>query len=130
MKASLSFRKGNVRLSTDVNAPPYPQLPPPPPPPLQFSTPPPLSPPNPPPPLKMRPLLRPPFLIHRALQRSFRTPPPRLGIKPFLLADIGEGIRECEVIQWFVEPEARVEQFDKLCEVQSDKASVEVRSVG
>jgi hypothetical protein len=36
------------------------------------------------------------------------------------------GIRECEVIQWFVEPEARVEQFDKLCEVQSDKASVEV----
>lgn len=36
------------------------------------------------------------------------------------------GIRECEVIQWFVEPEARVEQFDKLCEVQSDKASVDV----
>ena len=30
------------------------------------------------------------------------------------------------MIQWFVEPEARVEQFDKLCEVQSDKASVEV----
>lgn len=40
----------------------------------------------------------------------------------------GVGIRECEVIQWFVEPEARVEQFDKLCEVQSDKASVEVRT--
>ncbi|KAI9761414.1 MAG: hypothetical protein M4579_001064 [Chaenotheca gracillima] len=37
-------------------------------------------------------------------------------------------IRECEVIQWFVEPEARVEQFDKLCEVQSDKASVEITS--
>ena len=35
------------------------------------------------------------------------------------------GIRECEVIQWFVQPGARVEQFDKLCEVQSDKASVE-----
>ncbi|KAH0566088.1 hypothetical protein GP486_000526 [Trichoglossum hirsutum] len=39
-----------------------------------------------------------------------------------------DGIRECEVIQWFVEPEARVEQFDKLCEVQSDKASVEITS--
>lgn len=38
------------------------------------------------------------------------------------------GIRECEVIQWFVEPEARVTQFDKLCEVQSDKASVEITS--
>jgi 2-oxoisovalerate dehydrogenase E2 component (dihydrolipoyl transacylase) len=36
------------------------------------------------------------------------------------------GIRECEIIQWFVEPEARVEEFDKICEVQSDKASVEI----
>lgn len=49
-------------------------------------------------------------------------------VKPFLLADIGEGIRECQVIQWFVQPGARVEQFDKLCEVQSDKASVEITS--
>ena len=38
------------------------------------------------------------------------------------------GIRECEIIQWFVEPEARVEEWDKLCEVQSDKASVEITS--
>jgi len=36
------------------------------------------------------------------------------------------GIKEVQVIQWFVEPEARVEQFDKICEVQSDKASTEV----
>ncbi|RPA82201.1 hypothetical protein BJ508DRAFT_225034 [Ascobolus immersus RN42] len=50
------------------------------------------------------------------------------AIKPFLLADIGEGIRECEVIQWFIQPGTRVEQFDKLCEVQSDKASVEITS--
>ena len=40
----------------------------------------------------------------------------------------GIGIRECEIIQWFVEPEARVEEWDKLCEVQSDKASVEITS--
>jgi len=38
------------------------------------------------------------------------------------------GIRECEIIQWFVEPEARVEEFDKICEVQSDKASVDIPS--
>ncbi|KFY27746.1 hypothetical protein V493_03336 [Pseudogymnoascus sp. VKM F-4281 (FW-2241)] len=37
-------------------------------------------------------------------------------------------IRECEIIQWFVEPGARVEEFDKICEVQSDKASVEIPS--
>ncbi|KAL8938251.1 MAG: hypothetical protein Q9216_003991 [Gyalolechia sp. 2 TL-2023] len=49
-------------------------------------------------------------------------------IKPFLLSDIGEGIKEVQIIQWFVEPEARVEQFDKLCEVQSDKAAVEITS--
>lgn len=66
-------------------------------------------------------------------------------VKPYLLADIGEGkngqwhnrwlleanvvpgITECQVIQWFVKPGARVEQFDPICEVQSDKASVEVR---
>ncbi|EMD01061.1 hypothetical protein BAUCODRAFT_194318 [Baudoinia panamericana UAMH 10762] len=50
------------------------------------------------------------------------------AVKPFLLADIGEGITECQLIQWFVQPGARVEQFDKLCEVQSDKASVEITS--
>jgi 2-oxoisovalerate dehydrogenase E2 component (dihydrolipoyl transacylase) len=50
------------------------------------------------------------------------------AIKPVPLADIGEGIVECEVIQWFVEPGARVEEFSPLCEVQSDKASVEITS--
>lgn len=49
-------------------------------------------------------------------------------MKPVLLADIGEGIVECEVIQWFVEPGAHVEEFSPLCEVQSDKASVEITS--
>jgi pyruvate/2-oxoglutarate dehydrogenase complex dihydrolipoamide acyltransferase (E2) component len=36
------------------------------------------------------------------------------------------GITECQIIQWFVQPGARVAQFDKICEVQSDKAAVEV----
>lgn len=44
-------------------------------------------------------------------------------------ADVdGTGIVECEVIQWFVEPGAHVEEFSPLCEVQSDKASVEITS--
>lgn len=38
------------------------------------------------------------------------------------------GIVECEIIQWFVQPGARVEEFSPLCEVQSDKASVEITS--
>ncbi|KAI9732500.1 MAG: hypothetical protein M1818_007538 [Claussenomyces sp. TS43310] len=60
--------------------------------------------------------------------RPFNSSTRSLAIKPFLLADIGEGIRECEIIQWFVQPEARVEEFDKICEVQSDKASVDIPS--
>lgn len=38
------------------------------------------------------------------------------------------GIKECEVIQWFVESGARIEEFEPICEVQSDKASVEITS--
>ncbi|KAI8394138.1 2-oxoacid dehydrogenases acyltransferase-domain-containing protein [Radiomyces spectabilis] len=60
--------------------------------------------------------------------RAFHTSVADQAIKPFLLADIGEGITECEVIQWFVEPGATVAEFDKICEVQSDKASVEITS--
>ncbi|KAI9146171.1 2-oxoacid dehydrogenases acyltransferase-domain-containing protein [Paraphysoderma sedebokerense] len=50
------------------------------------------------------------------------------AVVPFLLADVGEGITECEVTQWFVQPGSKVAQFDKICEVQSDKASVEITS--
>lgn len=61
----------------------------------------------------------------------------------FPLAQTGEGIKECELIQWFVKVPAlvyslevthtpqvgdSVEMFDKVCEVQSDKAAVEITS--
>lgn len=68
----------------------------------------------------------------------------------FKLADIGEGITECEIVKWYeqvpaessrssysifvvivcrnVKPHATVQAFDPLCEVQSDKASVEITS--
>eukprot|EP00903_Cladosiphon_okamuranus_P006580 g6428.t1 len=50
------------------------------------------------------------------------------SLTSFRLTDIGEGIMEVEVLQWFVSPGDRVSQFDKLCEVQSDKANVEITS--
>jgi 2-oxoisovalerate dehydrogenase E2 component (dihydrolipoyl transacylase) len=45
-----------------------------------------------------------------------------------MLADIGEGIAECEVMEWFVKPGEPIKQFDKVCLVQSDKATVEITS--
>ncbi|KAF2833058.1 branched-chain alpha-keto acid dehydrogenase E2 component [Ophiobolus disseminans] len=67
-------------------------------------------------------------LCMQAQRRGFHGSRRLLVVKPYLLADIGEGITECQVIQWFVKPGARVEQFDPICEVQSDKASVEITS--
>ncbi|GAA5979387.1 hypothetical protein JCM5350_003888 [Sporobolomyces pararoseus] len=49
-------------------------------------------------------------------------------IKEFKLADIGEGITECEIVKWLVKPGDTISEFDPVAEVQSDKASVEITS--
>ena len=50
------------------------------------------------------------------------------GKVEFMLADIGEGIAEVEVMQWFIKEGDTIEQFQNICEVQSDKATVEITS--
>ncbi|CAI2179432.1 3470_t:CDS:2 [Funneliformis geosporum] len=60
--------------------------------------------------------------------RDFHYSCPNNAVHPFLLADIGEGITECEIVQWFIHPGDQIVEFDKICEVQSDKASVEITS--
>ncbi|THH15295.1 hypothetical protein EW146_g5158 [Bondarzewia mesenterica] len=78
-------------------------------------------------PLAARRLLgRPTLLSH--FHTSHSSWASRKVLQKFKLADIGEGITECEVIKWSVAPAATVGTFDPLCEVQSDKASVEITS--
>ncbi|KAJ3332040.1 hypothetical protein HDU76_001498 [Blyttiomyces sp. JEL0837] len=67
-------------------------------------------------------------LVNQHDRRCFHITARAAAKVPYLLADIGEGITECEVIQWFVKPGDRIEQFSKICEVQSDKAAVEITS--
>jgi len=46
----------------------------------------------------------------------------------FRLPDIGEGIHEGEIVKWFVKAGDKVQEDDVLCEVQNDKAVVEIPS--
>ena len=63
--------------------------------------------------------------LHAAAPTVVATPGSTID---FNLADIGEGIAECEVLKWFIKEGDTIAQFDKVCEVQSDKANVEITS--
>ncbi|WP_087973071.1 dihydrolipoamide acetyltransferase family protein [Oceanobacillus rekensis] len=46
----------------------------------------------------------------------------------FKMPDIGEGIHEGEIVKWFVKVGDEVKEDDVLCEIQNDKAVVEIPS--
>ncbi|EPZ35658.1 Chloramphenicol acetyltransferase-like domain-containing protein [Rozella allomycis CSF55] len=66
--------------------------------------------------------------FHSKNLRLYHSSKINFKVMPFLLADIGEGITEVQIVQWFVKNGDKVAQFQKIAEVQSDKAAVEITS--
>lgn len=66
--------------------------------------------------------------LARTARKLFHSSRRLYGIKTHTLSDIGEGVKEVQIIQWFVEEGAKIEEWGALCEVQSDKASTEITS--
>ena len=59
-------------------------------------------------------------------KQEFHTSKVLLKVIPYKLSDIGEGIFEVTIKEWFVQSGEKVKQFQEICEVQSDKAAVTI----
>ncbi|KAH9518438.1 hypothetical protein Btru_016818 [Bulinus truncatus] len=64
----------------------------------------------------------------KTIQRQFHSSKALDVLVQYKLSDIGEGIREVVIVEWFVKPGDKVHQFDSICDVKSDKASVTITS--
>ncbi|MCL1089450.1 dihydrolipoyllysine-residue acetyltransferase [Shewanella profunda] len=52
-----------------------------------------------------------------------------VSIEEFLLPDIGEGIVECELVEWLVSEGDRVEEDQPIADVMTDKALVQIPAI-
>ena len=59
------------------------------------------------------------------MKREFHCSSPTRAVIPFILTDVGEGIAECEVLKWFIKVGDPIDEFEPVCELQSDKATLE-----
>ncbi|OXV07763.1 hypothetical protein Egran_04477 [Elaphomyces granulatus] len=61
-------------------------------------------------------------------RRRFHASSVPWAIRSQVLKDVGEGITEVQIIQWYVEEGAHVEEWKPLCQYQSDKAVDDITS--
>ncbi len=50
------------------------------------------------------------------------------SVEEFILPDIGEGITECEVVEWLVNEGDQIEEDQAVCDLMTDKALVQIPS--
>ncbi|PGH01746.1 2-oxoisovalerate dehydrogenase E2 component (dihydrolipoyl transacylase) [Blastomyces parvus] len=61
-------------------------------------------------------------------RRRFHPSPAPCAIRSQVLKDVGEGITEVQIIQWYVQEGAKIEEWKPLCQYQSDKAVDDITS--
>ncbi|OJJ49390.1 hypothetical protein ASPZODRAFT_59748 [Penicilliopsis zonata CBS 506.65] len=61
-------------------------------------------------------------------RKNFHAAASLFAVRSQVLKDVGEGITEVQIIQWYVEEGAHVEEWKPLCQYQSDKAVDDITS--
>ena len=51
-----------------------------------------------------------------------------MGLYVFRLPDIGEGVAEAEIVEWYVKIGDKIEEDQTLVDVMTDKATVDITS--
>ena len=66
--------------------------------------------------------------VSKQCGKLFRVSKRNMAIRPFVLPDLGEKIKEAKVMKWLVKEGDMVEEYDDLADVSTDKLSTKIPS--